>query len=68
MNHNHLSAAQIAYVNAHKVHKIKIQLYRFGILFLFLVLWEGSTRMGLVDDFIFSSPSKLLLCFCSMTK
>ena len=37
MNHNHLSAAQIAYVNAHKVHKIKIQLYRFGILFLFLV-------------------------------
>lgn len=68
MNHNHLSAAQIAYVNAHKVHKIKIQLYRFGILFLFLVLWEGSTRMGLVDDFIFSSPSKLLLCFCRMTK
>ncbi len=68
MNPNSISAAQTAYLNAYKFHKIKIQLYRFGILLLFLVLWEVSARMDWIDDFIFSSPSKLMLCFYHMTK
>ena len=62
-----ISAAQAAYIRSHKYHKIRIQLYRVGILLLFLALWETSARMGWIDDFIFSSPSKLLSCFYYMT-
>lgn len=68
MSHNSVSAAQAAYLRSHKCHKIKIHLYRAGILLLFLFLWEASARMGWIDDFIFSSPSKLLSCFYHMTK
>ena len=68
MNHDSLSAAQIAYLKSYRFHKIKILLYRTGILLLFLALWEISARMKWIDDFIFSSPSKLFLCFYHMTK
>ena len=67
MIHNTVSAAQIAYLRSYQYHKIKIQLYRISILFIFLCLWELGTRMGWIDDFIFSSPSKLLSCFYHMT-
>lgn len=62
-----VSAAQVAYLRSYKFHKIKIQLFRIGILLLFLTVWEISARMAWIDDFIFSSPSKLLLCFYHMT-
>lgn len=68
MNPNTLSAAQIAFLQAHKRRKIRIHLYRIGILILFLFLWEFSTYKGWVDDFIFSSPSKLLLCCYRMIR
>lgn len=67
MNHNTISAAQVAYLKSCRFHKIKIQLCRIAILLFFLVLWETSARFGWIDDFIFSSPSKLLLCFYHMT-
>ncbi len=68
MNNDSLSAAQIAYLKSYRFHKIKIMLCRIGILLLFLAFWEMSARLGWIDDFIFSSPSKLLLCFYHMTK
>lgn len=68
MNSNTLSAAQIAFLKAHKRRKIRIYLYRIGILILFLFFWEYSTYKGWVDDFIFSSPSKLVTCCCQMVK
>lgn len=67
MSPNSLSAAQIRFLRAHKFHKIKILLYRIGILAAFLALWETSALLGRMDDFIFSSPSKLLICFYRMT-
>ncbi len=68
MSHETISAAQAAYLQSHKFHKIRIQLYRVGILALFFILWEASARLGWIDDFIFSSPSKLIMCFYHMTK
>ncbi|MCM1256672.1 MAG: ABC transporter permease [Butyrivibrio sp.] len=68
MNSNTLSAAQIAFLQAHKRRKIRIHLYRIGILILFLFFWEFSTYKGWVDDFIFSSPSKLMLCCYRMIR
>lgn len=67
MNPDTLSAAQIAFLKSHKKQKTRIFFYRIGILILFLFLWEFSTYQKWVDDFIFSSPSKLLLCFYHMT-
>lgn len=61
-----ISATQMAYLKAHRHRRTRIQIYRLGILISFLFLWEISTQMGWIDDFIFSSPSKLLACFCQM--
>ncbi len=66
-NPNTVSAAQTAYLRSHKFHKLKIQFYRICILLLFLGLWEFGARAGWIDDFIFSSPSKLGACFYQMT-
>lgn len=41
---------------------------RILLLIVFLVLWEVSARIGLINDFIFSSPSRILSCFVSMVK
>ena len=68
MNHDSLSATQIAYLRSYRFHKIKIFLYRICILLAFLFLWEFSAQMEWIDDFIFSSPSKLASCFYHMTK
>ncbi len=43
-------------------HKRKISLLRMLILIGFLALWELAAALGWIDDFIFSSPSKLILC------
>lgn len=68
MSHETVSAAQAAYLHSYKFHKIRIHLYRAGILLLFLIFWEVSARQGWIDDFIFSSPAKLFSCFYHMTK
>ena len=68
MNHDTLSAAQITFLKAHKRQKIRIHFYRFAILITFLFLWEFSAYKGWIDDFIFSSPSKLLLCCYHMIR
>lgn len=36
------------------------------LLVLFLAVWELCAQLGIIDDFIFSSPSKVVLCFWGM--
>ena len=57
---DNISAAQAAYLASRRFHKIKICFYRILILLVFIGLWEMGARLGWIDDFIFSSPSKLL--------
>ena len=40
---------------------------RILILFLFLLQWEICADTGVVDSFIFSSPSRIITCFLKMT-
>lgn len=61
-----ISTAQTAYLKAYRLHKFQIQLLRIGIFIGFLGIWEFSARKNWIDDFIFSSPSKLGLCFMQM--
>lgn len=61
-----VSAAQQAYV-ARYFRKLRIvRLYQWSILILFFVLWEITTRLGLVDSFVFSSPSRVIKCTVDM--
>ena len=40
-----------------KREKQLIVLWRTAVFLLFLLIWECSARYGLIDSFIFSSPS-----------
>ena len=54
---------QELFLSAQRKRKRLIILAQILILVIFLAQWEVTTRLGLVDSFIFSSPSKLLRCF-----
>lgn len=61
-----LSIAQKKYLSSQKKYKRTVTFSRFFIFILFIGLWEGATYFNLIDSFIFSSPSKILLCFYDM--
>lgn len=61
-----ISIAQKKYLSAQKRHKNTVILSRCLIFIAFLVLWETTATLGIIDSFIFSSPSKVILCFCQM--
>ncbi|WP_334195714.1 ABC transporter permease [Muricomes intestini] len=61
-----ISVGQQSYLNSHKRHKRIVRVSRVAILLSFLFLWEFTANVGLIDSFIFSSPSKIALCFWDM--
>ena len=61
-----LSLAQQNLLMTQKRHKRTVTVSRLCIFILFLALWEGAAQYGLIDSFIFSSPSKVLLCAYGM--
>ena len=65
---NNLSAGQIQYLRQHKKHQRIVCISRILILLSFLFIWEFTANVGIIDSFIFSSPSKIALCFWGMVK
>lgn len=63
---NEPSTAQIHYLKEQKKHRIFVICARILLLVGFLLLWEVTSNLGIIDSFIFSSPSKVALCFWSM--
>lgn len=63
---NELSIGQQSYLNQRKRHRRVVQISRISILILFLFLWEFTANVGMIDSFIFSSPSRIALCFREM--
>lgn len=63
-----MSAAQENYLKARRRTRYLIWFFRILIFVLFLTLWELSTRLGWIDSFIFSSPSRVAATFLSMWK
>lgn len=47
-------------------HRRRITFFRILILAAFIALWELAADLGRIDDFIFSSPSRLVLCLKSL--
>ncbi len=62
-----LSVTQQEFVSRHKKRKRIVMYIRFLILIAFFVSWEVTARIGLLDAFIFSSPSRILRCIINMT-
>ena len=63
---NDLSKEQQKYLLCLRKHKRIVRISRILILFSFLFLWEFTANVGIIDSFIFSSPSKIALCFWGM--
>ncbi len=61
-----LSKEQLVFLKMQKKHERIVKISRILILFTFLFLWEFSANVGWIDSFIFSSPSKIALCFREM--
>jgi NitT/TauT family transport system permease protein len=63
---NELSIAQRQYLRSQKKHQRTVRIGRYSICILFLFLWEFTASSGIIDSFIFSSPSKIITCFITM--
>ncbi len=62
----HVSSGQRNYLLSIRRHQRIVRISRILILFSFLFIWEFSANTGMIDSFIFSSPSKIALCFWKM--
>ncbi len=45
-----------------------IRIYQFLILFIFITAWELLADLSIINQFIFSSPKRIVLCFINMLK
>ena len=63
---NELSDGQKTYLKQQNKHRWIVRVSRIAILLIFLLLWEVLATTGLIDSFIFSSPSKVIRCFLNM--
>ena len=61
-----LSQGQQQYLLNHRKHQRIVRISRILILLSFLFIWEFTANIGIIDSFIFSSPSKIALCFWNM--
>lgn len=58
--------AQLEYMEREQLHKRRVAVCRSMLLVLVLALWELCAQLKIIDAFIFSSPSRVLLCFWDM--
>ena len=57
---------QQLYLRHLRNRNIFIQASRVMVLFLFLISWEYTSAVGIIDSFVFCSPSKIYFCFIRM--
>lgn len=60
------SRLQQEFIEKERYHKRKVTICRVMLLVLLLAVWELCASLGIIDDFIFSSPSRVFLCFWDM--
>lgn len=56
------------YLTKKKKTKRKILIWQIGLLIGFILLWEGLARVGLLNTFLFSSPSAIYKLFLEYVK
>lgn len=60
------SPAQQKYEEKERLHRRNVAVCRVMLLVLLLAIWELCAKLGFIDDFIFSSPSRVFFCFWGM--
>ena len=60
---NKTSTGQDLFLRSLKRRRLFVLIARILILVLFLLLWEVCANTGIIDSFIFSSPSRICACF-----
>lgn len=68
MIETHPTLAQQEFIEKERLHRRNVRTLRVMLLVLLLALWELCARLGIINDFIFSSPSRMVTCFLSMVK
>ena len=63
---SNLSQNQLAFLKKQRLHRLFVRCCRIFIFVAFLLIWELTTHFGMIDSFVFSSPSKVILCFWGM--
>lgn len=63
-----LSIEQRNYIRSYLNRMKKIRLCQMIIFLIFVGLWEGLTRLKIMDAFVFSSPSRVYHSFINMAK
>lgn len=61
-----ISPAQQEYLAKENLRRRQVRICRIMLLILLLALWELCARLGIINDFIFSSPSRMVSCFWNM--
>jgi NitT/TauT family transport system permease protein len=62
-----ISAAQQAYVRRHLIRIRWVRFYQFLILITFIAVWEITAQLGILNSFVFSSPSRVTKTIIEMT-
>lgn len=47
--------------------KRKVRVLQISIFVFFIAVWEITTRFGIMDPFVFSSPSRMARCFITLS-
>ena len=68
MIETHPSLAQQEFIEKEKQHRRNVRFLRLMLLVLLLSIWELCARLGIINDFIFSSPTRVTMTFIDMVK
>ncbi len=63
-----VSVAQRTYIKNYLSMLRTVKIVQFLILIAFIAAWEITTRLNILDSFVFSSPSKVINSFITMAK
>lgn len=63
-----VSAAQKKYLDRCRREKQRVRIWQWLLMALFLGVWELGARIGLINSFVFSSPSGVLETIITMSK
>lgn len=66
MVETHPTLAQQEFIAKEKQHRKQVTVTRMMLLVLLLSLWELCASLEIINDFIFSSPSRVIFCFWNM--
>lgn len=61
-----ISAAQKAYIRKHLLRMRWIRFYQIIILLAFIATWEITAQLGILNSFVFSSPSRVIKTIVEM--